>query len=554
MSKVFSYGRFSNLTQSSGDSYARQSKAAKAFALEHELELADPKEYLFFDAGRSAYKGKHLDDSGELARFLRYVEDGSIPSGSYLVVESLDRLSREKVRTALPRFLDLLAKGINVYTSTDRRLYTHDYNEIDLIISIITMSRAHEESATKGSRVSSAWRKKHAEARETKKPLGKLRPLWLDITPKGYVLNTDHAKVVRRLFDLSIQGHGSRNIAATLNQEGIPSFSAGRKNFSGLWGFSTVRHILDSRTVLGEYQPHIFIDGVRTPDGEPITDYFPPVVDEETFYRAQAARGSRRSHKITKQTTSFNVMAGIFFCFDCGAAMHIQSQRGRKYYKCSHSTRGMCNAGVITATRTETVFREVLAKLDSLSLVQTSAGSIRKKLDVAEGRLEELRAKFVAAEDAHNEYPSRTTAKLLHELENQLVTVETEKDTLRQQMAVDRVVSKSDFFEMLDLTSFEGRVAANNLTKRLGTRIFVRKSGRCNETYFIAVTTDNDNQETGKDQTIIGAISHVNSNIRIDSSSHSFIELQDLHGDAPKGKRSGKTWKKELKMPALPTT
>ncbi|WP_350613570.1 hypothetical protein [Pseudomonas sp. HY7a-MNA-CIBAN-0227] len=85
-------------------------KAAKKFCDENDLELADPREYLFFDAGRSACKGKHLDDTGELARFLSFVEDGTIPPGSYLVVESLDRLSREKVRDALPRFLDLLAK------------------------------------------------------------------------------------------------------------------------------------------------------------------------------------------------------------------------------------------------------------------------------------------------------------------------------------------------------------------------------------------------------------------------------------------------------------
>ncbi|WGT32976.1 recombinase family protein [Pseudomonas atacamensis] len=547
MSKVFSYIRFSSAKQSAGDSEARQMRAAKEFAVERGLQLADPTEYLFFDRGRSAYTGKHLDDTGELARFLAFVDDGTIPSGSFLVVESLDRLSREKVRDALPRFLDLLAKGINVYTSTDKRLYTRDYNEIDLIISIISMSRAHEESATKGSRVSSAWRKKQADARASGKPLGKLRPLWLDVTPEGYTLNTERAQVVRRIFDLSTQGHGSRNIAATLNQEGVPAFSAGRKNLSGLWGFSTVRHVLGSRATLGEYLPHVFVNGVRTPDGEPIKDFFPAVVSEETFYRAQAARGSRRLHKITRQTKDFNVMAGIFFCFDCGAAMHLQTQRGRRYFKCSHSTRGMCNAGVITATRTETVFREILAKLDSLSLVQDSAGSIRKKLDVVEGRTVELRSKLAAAEDAHNEYPSRTTAKLLHELEGELSSLDAEKDTLRQQMAVDRVMSKEHFFEKLDLVSFGGRAAANNLTKRLGTKIFVRKNGRCDETYLIGVTAADEAEPS-----VIGAITHTNKKIRIDSASDAFTELQALHGDLPKWQRDAKSWRKEIKVPVLP--
>jgi DNA invertase Pin-like site-specific DNA recombinase len=76
MGKVFSYIRFSSAKQSVGDSYARQVRAAKAFCDENDLELADPREYLFFDADRSAFKGKHLDDTGELARFLGFVEAG----------------------------------------------------------------------------------------------------------------------------------------------------------------------------------------------------------------------------------------------------------------------------------------------------------------------------------------------------------------------------------------------------------------------------------------------------------------------------------------------
>ena len=51
MPKVFSYVRFSSAKQSAGDSKARQIKSAKAFADEHGYELADPKDYLFFDAG-----------------------------------------------------------------------------------------------------------------------------------------------------------------------------------------------------------------------------------------------------------------------------------------------------------------------------------------------------------------------------------------------------------------------------------------------------------------------------------------------------------------------
>ncbi|AHC84192.1 recombinase [Pseudomonas monteilii SB3101] len=531
MSKVFSYIRFSSAKQSAGDSYARQVKAAKAFCDEHGLELADSREYLFFDKGRSAFKGRHLDDTGELARFLGYVEDGTIPAGSYLVVESLDRLSRERVRDALPRFLDLLAKGINVYTSVDKRLYTKDYNELDLIISIISMSRAHEESATKGGRVSSAWRAKQKEARTTGKPLGKNRPLWLDVTPDGYVLNPGKAAIVHRIFDLSTKGHGSRIIAATLNQEGIPAFSAGRKNFSGLWGFSTVRHILDSRTVLGEYQPHIFIDGKRTPDGEPIKDYFPSVVTENEFYLAQAARTSRKTHSVTKATTNFNVLAGILNCYKCGSAMHLQGQRGRKYYKCSKTTRGLCDAGIISAPRTEEVFKEILTKVDSLSLVQDSSGSLQKSLHIVEGRIASLKARQDDAEASHAEFPSRITAKLLHELEADIGALESERTAIAERLASDRVVSKHDFFEKLDLVSFEGRVAANNLIKRLGLFIFASKNGRTDETYWVSKNNAIPQMFSAEADNLIFYLMHRGKEIRFEAMYDEYVDLQVAQGE-----------------------
>jgi DNA invertase Pin-like site-specific DNA recombinase len=529
--KVFSYIRFSSAKQSAGDSYARQVKAAKAFCDENDLELADPREYLFFDAGRSAFKGKHLDDTGELARFLSFVEDGTIPPGSYLVVESLDRLSREKVRDALPRFLDLLAKGINVYTSVDKRLYTKDYNELDLIISIISMSRAHEESATKGGRVSSAWRAKQKDARTTGKPLGKLRPLWLDVTPDSYVLNPVKAAVVRRIFDLSTKGYGSRIIAATLNQEGIPAFSAGRKNFSGLWGFSTVRHILDSRTTLGEYQPHIFIDGKRTPDGEPIKGYFPAVVTEDEFYLAHAARSSRKTHTVTKTTTNFNVLAGILNCYKCGALMHLQGQRGRKYYKCSKTTKGMCDAGIISAPRTEAVFKEMLPKVDSLSLVQDSSGRLQKSLQVVEGRIASLKARQNDAEASHAEFPSRITAKLLHELEAEIGALESERAAISEQLASDKVMNKDDFFEKLDLVSFEGRVAANNLIKRLGLYIFVDKLGRTNEMYSVSKNNAIPHPFSAESKNLLFFLTHIGNSIRFEAMADEYFDLQVLQGE-----------------------
>jgi DNA invertase Pin-like site-specific DNA recombinase len=64
------------------------------------------KSLTFRDIGVSAYRGKNAAD-GALRAFVAPVEDGRVPQGSFLVVESLDRISRQAVREAARTLEDL---------------------------------------------------------------------------------------------------------------------------------------------------------------------------------------------------------------------------------------------------------------------------------------------------------------------------------------------------------------------------------------------------------------------------------------------------------------
>ncbi|MDH4656024.1 recombinase family protein [Pseudomonas sp. BN606] len=497
---AYSYIRFSSPEQARGDSYRRQREAAEAYCKENGLELAAAKEYKFFDAGRSAYKGKHVDDTGELKRFLGYVEDGTIKPGSYLLVESLDRLSREKVRDALPRFLDLLAKGINIYTSADRRLYTKDFNDIDLIVSIVSMSRAHEESSVKGMRVSKAWRQKRDLARTEKKPLGAACPYWLELKDGVYQPIKTRVEVIERIFREAIEGRGQVITAKRLNADGVPVFGSttgknGSKprNQSGTWGTSSVAKILDNRAVLGEYQPMHFLDGVRQNDGEAVEGFYPRVIDEEVFLRAQAARAQRKRYSVTKQATEFNIWQGLAKCRLCGDALHLINKgkppKGYKYLWCHSAKKGSCTGGMIRAEYAETVFKEVLAKVDAMSLVHGRSAEIHRSLEAAEGQLAIVASRLEQAIDAHTEFPSKPSAQLLQALELEHEQHTSKRDELRQQLASSRVISKDDFFQRLDLVSYEGRAAANSLLKRLGILVQFQRYNPNSFTCWVLDTT-----------------------------------------------------------------
>src|SRR6266581_6112762 len=91
--RAYSYVRMSTKVQSKGASKARQLEDSARYAAEHGLELVREEE-AYEDIGVSAFKGQNVQ-SGALGRFLKAVRERKINPGSYLLVESLDRLSRQ---------------------------------------------------------------------------------------------------------------------------------------------------------------------------------------------------------------------------------------------------------------------------------------------------------------------------------------------------------------------------------------------------------------------------------------------------------------------------
>src|SRR5262249_39968820 len=111
---AYSYIRFSHPDQAKGDSLRRQTEKRDAWlkktgaVLDTSLSLQDK--------GVSAFAGEHRTnpDRHALAAFLELVKQWRIAKGSYLIVESLDRLSREHIRPALTLLLNLIDAGIRV--------------------------------------------------------------------------------------------------------------------------------------------------------------------------------------------------------------------------------------------------------------------------------------------------------------------------------------------------------------------------------------------------------------------------------------------------------
>jgi DNA invertase Pin-like site-specific DNA recombinase len=346
--KAYSYIRMSTDIQLKGDSRRRQLDKSRLYATNHNLDLVETIE----DIGLSAFKGQHIE-SGTFGRFLKLIEEGKIDKGSYLLVENLDRLSREKVLVAFNQFSQIIGKGIVIVTLTDNQIYTEEKlneNMGLLYVSLGVMNRAFDESKTKSDRLSSAWRNKRKKL-DKNNIYTRICPAWIEYDEqiKAFKLIKERAEIVKDIIRLSISGCGSFMITKLLNSD-PKKYKVFSKKENARWYGSYVLKILNNRSVFGEMQPYKMMEGKRVPEGEPIEDYFPAAVTEEDFMLSKSRIAERRISGAGRKGLTFsNIFTRIIKCGVCGATIGYfnkgdTSKSGPAFLQCTAKTEGVkCN-------------------------------------------------------------------------------------------------------------------------------------------------------------------------------------------------------------------
>lgn len=351
---AYSYVRFSTTRQELGDSERRQVELAETYCRKKGLTL-HPVHYK--DLGVSAFKRKNLE-KGALAAFIKAVHDGKIAKGSYLVIEQFDRLSRADVDMALKLLLDLIHSGITVITLVDEIHWDRERvkDVTQLILAIVFMSRANNESAAKADRLSSAWTQKKKLAAESGKIMTRECPNWLTVNndKSAFVVLEDRAESVRKVFEMRIGGHGAVAIVNRANREQWPVPGKG-----DTWHTSLVGRLLHNRAVLGEYQPHEIGDeeGSRVAVGAPILGYYPAVLAEQIFLRAQAVNERKGEFPGRRDVSYRNWLQGLLKC-TCGHSFVRKNKQSAKQpgyarYYCTARNRGVTDCPSCGATEIE---------------------------------------------------------------------------------------------------------------------------------------------------------------------------------------------------------
>jgi DNA invertase Pin-like site-specific DNA recombinase len=343
--RAYSYIRFSTPEQLKGDSLRRQTELSVRYARDNGLHLDET--LTFHDLGVSAFNKSNLRTGGQLRAFLDAIDQGIVLPGSYLLVESLDRISRAEILEALEVFTGILNRGITIVTLADNMVYSKDKANkqfTDLIISITIMSRAHEESLTKSRRLKEAWEAKRNNL-DTRK-LTRTCPGWLKLNEDRteYELIPENVAIVRQIVDLMMSGMGKGSIAKKFNKEGIPSI--GNKNKGQTWFPSYIVKIVNNRALIGEFQPMQVVSGKRVAAGEPISNYFPRVISDEQYALLQQLISDRGAKSGGNRGKLFpNLFSGFVKCAYCGSTMMYVNKGGdrsshSRFLVCSKAKRG----------------------------------------------------------------------------------------------------------------------------------------------------------------------------------------------------------------------
>ena len=491
--KAYSYIRMSTTEQANGDSARRQDKATRDYAEQNNLELAE----ILIDKGFSAFTGSNAE-FGKLGAFIALAEDGKIEDGSFLLVESLDRISRQNIFQAMGLLEKIINLGINIVTLSDKKIYSRKSgtdSQSDLIFAIFALIRAHEESQLKSVRLRASWENKRSLARDGKNTRHVI-PKWLRYSECGSIIEIipERAAVIQKIFDLCHSGWGAYSIAKNLNNEGLETW--GRAKF---WQESYIKKITHSRAVIGEYQPHTLernaAKSIRSKIGEPIKDYYPKVVESHIFFECQSAMEQRSLNgRGRKGSALSNLFSSLIFCEKCGSGMRFidkgKPPKGGKYLRCTRAIlTSECNAHSYRYVEIEDLILNTLKQLDMkkirsddgylkiTSQLKNKASELEDSINNISDRIKDLMSTL---ETKPLEEFKEAIEKLSHDKKRKIIELEITNKSLDEINIpeLDINVKISDFLNQNYISDFEKKSVRMNLSshiKELVTKITILK-------------------------------------------------------------------------------
>lgn len=348
MPTAYAYIRYSSKAQGGADrdSVDRQMSSIEAITKHQNIELLP--ENIFSDTGISGYDGSN-SRTGKLKELIDRINSLEIRTGDYVFVESIDRLSRQRLLQAKELVNNILEKGIVLITTIDGQRYEkpNDVNGIDdlqqdILLSVIS-KRAHEESRTKSIRRKSAWNRAKANAETDQKIFNAHNPpygIFFDKKTNSFKINEDEAKEIRQIFE-SLKFVGVSQTIKEINT------TSKRK-----WTNKNVSHLFSTKYPLGYYMAQRRDEHKKKVFESYIENYYPQIISFELWQEVRNAMEGRKHRRNygSHSLGNLNIFRHVIKCGECKASLLFEMNKNPKgiqysYFHCHtrKEIKGKCN-------------------------------------------------------------------------------------------------------------------------------------------------------------------------------------------------------------------
>ncbi len=186
--------------------------------------------------------------------------------------------------------------------------------------------------------------------------------------PKRWIVDEEAAQVVRRIYRMTLEGIGTEQIAAKLEEDGVLTpraywHSKGINRPGKVkdlppthWNSSSVikmlsvqeycGDILNFKTYSKSYKNKKRLENDRE-NWAIFKDVHEPIIERAVFEQVQQKRGKMRKRQAKDGERS--MFSGLLVCADCGSNLHFHFNQGNpeiKYFNCSNykGNRGTCGS------------------------------------------------------------------------------------------------------------------------------------------------------------------------------------------------------------------
>ena len=283
--------------------------------------------------------GRKLENRNEFIDMLNDAINGKI---DLIITKSVSRFARNTydllsvVRTLKDYGVTIIFEEENINTST---------LEGEMLLTVLAaVAQTESENISNHISYGNEMKRKSGQLSFRKKPYG------YNYVDGKYVINKKEARVVKKMFELCLEGNTISSIANYLNKKKIKP-QQGNK-----WNPQTISKFLRYKRFIGTYESgrnSIFKKAYI------LENNHEPIIDRDTWDKVQDIL---KYNKSTHQKYKFNNN----YCGYCGRKVHLINSYGYKVLKCdsySNNNKKTCPAKIVNIKYFEKCFVEVLLNI-----------------------------------------------------------------------------------------------------------------------------------------------------------------------------------------------